>query len=130
VTSKDVLARGLRNLAAEPPVGHTDKLLLEAAEALEHEHYASIEHEHLGCHVAKNGIYAERTIGPKLPVEPTMGMWDDFCMVHQIPFNDFLSGYRAMVRGLPTSTATQQRTLAEAMPDTNADGSYTYRPKK
>jgi hypothetical protein len=39
-------------------------------------------------------------------------------------------GDRSYQIELDRPTATQQRTLAEAMPDTNADGSYTYRPKK
>lgn len=34
-------------------------LLRTAARVLEAQHYADIEHEHLGCPVAKTGIYAE-----------------------------------------------------------------------
>jgi hypothetical protein len=30
----------------------------EAAAMMELDHYAEIEHEHLGCHVEKTGIYA------------------------------------------------------------------------
>lgn len=39
------------------------RLLLEAAEALEEHHYADAEHEHLGCPMAKTGIYA--TVEPQ-----------------------------------------------------------------
>ena len=37
------------------------RLEAEAADALEHQHYADIEHEHLGCPVAETGIYAPRS---------------------------------------------------------------------
>jgi hypothetical protein len=36
------------------------RLEAEAADELEHQHYADIEHEHLGCPVAETGIYAPR----------------------------------------------------------------------
>jgi hypothetical protein len=38
-----------------------------------------------------------------VPAEPTMGMWDDFCAVYEVPFDTFIVAYKAMLAGLPTS---------------------------
>jgi hypothetical protein len=57
----------------------------DAAAALEQEHYASLEHEHLGCHVAKTGIYAQsetaRTpFSPKVECEIPGGCPTGMCV--------------------------------------------------
>jgi len=36
-----------------------------------------------------------------VPKEPTMGMWDDFCAVHRVPFDDFMRAYAAMLAAAP-----------------------------
>jgi hypothetical protein len=43
---------------------NTAALLDKAAEALQANHYANIEHDTLGCHVAKTGIYAQSSTRP------------------------------------------------------------------
>ena len=32
-----------------------------------------------------------------VPVEPTMGQWDDFCAVFPVPFDKFIEAYKAML---------------------------------
>jgi hypothetical protein len=58
---KPSLVERLRKLL--PPAGQewaaVDYTIQEAADALEGYHYADLEHEHLGCPLAKTGIYAE-----------------------------------------------------------------------
>jgi Lar family restriction alleviation protein len=33
----------------------------------------------------------------RVPREPTMGQWDDFCAVHHVPFDKFIVAYKAML---------------------------------
>jgi len=47
--------------AMETPDVTLAELLEGAANALEESHYAELEHNHLGCSVAKTGIYAEKS---------------------------------------------------------------------
>lgn len=58
--SGDGLVKRLRDQAQSSGHVWTEvmRLLLEAADALEDHHYADLEHEHLGCHTVKTGIYA------------------------------------------------------------------------
>jgi hypothetical protein len=45
------------------------------------------------------------SFGPNaLPAEPTMGMWDDFCAVHGVPFDDFIRAYKNMIDGMRRDT--------------------------
>ena len=36
-----------------------------------------------------------------VPVEPTMGQWDDFCTVHSVRVDLFLAAYKAMMKNAP-----------------------------
>jgi hypothetical protein len=33
----------------------------------------------------------------RVPREPTMGQWDDFCSVYKVPFDKFIAAYKAML---------------------------------
>ena len=46
-----------------------------------------------------------------VPVEPTMGQWDDFCKVHSVPFDVFERAYKAMMKDAPPPPAD----IAEAL---------------
>jgi hypothetical protein len=49
---------------------------------------------------------AERRGYVMVPVEPTMGQWDDFCAVHHVPFDTFIKAYKAMLASAPASGTT------------------------
>jgi hypothetical protein len=38
----------------------------------------------------------------RVPREPTMGHWDDFCAVHHVPFDKFIVAYKAMLAAAPS----------------------------
>jgi hypothetical protein len=38
----------------------------------------------------------------RVPREPTMGQWDDFCAVHHVPFDKFIVAYKAMLAAAPS----------------------------
>jgi hypothetical protein len=38
----------------------------------------------------------------RVPREPTMGQWDDFCAVHHVPFDKFIVAYKAMLSAAPS----------------------------
>lgn len=42
-----------------------------------------------------------------VPLEPTMGQWDDFCAVHHVPFDKFIAAYKAMLAGPELAAAPQ-----------------------
>lgn len=43
-----------------------------------------------------------------LPTAPTMGMWDDFCAVHKVPFDAFEKACKAMLDGLRRDAAAPE----------------------
>lgn len=73
VTQVDVtmFAQSLRTQGTPWAAGCAD-ILESLWQECEDSRYADIEHEQLGCHVAKTGIYAVSAIVP--PREPTMEM--------------------------------------------------------
>ena len=48
----------------------------------------------------------------RVPVEPTMGMWDDFCAVHPISFAQFCGAYKSMIES--AATQAEQRVMEQA----------------
>ena len=51
-------------------------------------------------HAEKVNEIIKRLSGPGMPQHPTMGMWDDFCTVHKVPFEEFNKAAQAMLDGL------------------------------
>ena len=69
---------------------------------------------------------------PRLPLKPTMGMWDDFCSVYKVPFEDFKNACQAMLDGLPREYVIREGfqlvpveptdAMLDAMNDIHGDG--------
>jgi hypothetical protein len=56
--------------------------------------------------ILDTAINAERDLSDartvRVPREPTMGQWDDFCAVHHVPFDKFIVAYKAMLSAAPS----------------------------
>jgi hypothetical protein len=58
----------------------------------------------------------------RVPVEPTMGMFDDFCAVFRVPFDKFLEAYKAMLAAAPAAEPSSEKDAAQTPERTNAEG--------
>ena len=50
-----------------------------------------------------------RSGGPSMPEKPTMGMWDDFCTVFPVPFDQFEHAAKLMLDGMRRDATPEKK---------------------